>query len=112
MQDVQRLIRFAPAAAENRIILMPDNDGEADEGFRALMWELASHGVDVKLAWSSELKNGRFDGRQPEDITGKEWEDLRSRLTSCADIMAVAPNHVTYRGGYSRRETVTPVVSP
>lgn len=71
--QIEKLVQFARQAALGRVVLMPDNDDEGIAGFKELLWELSERGLDVRLAWSRKSHGGRFDGKQPEDLTEDEW---------------------------------------
>jgi hypothetical protein len=78
--QVQKVIRWAKELAGGVVTLMLDCDAEGENGMRHALWQIAQHS-SVRLAWSSEMFNGRFTGRQPESLGMGEWIDL-SRLTS------------------------------
>ncbi|TWT60987.1 toprim domain-containing protein [Rubinisphaera italica] len=74
--QVETLIRYAHSVGGNRIILMPDFDEEGENAFKELLWQLAEANVDVKVGCSSRMFEGRFAGRQPEDLTDAEWTEI------------------------------------
>lgn len=74
-EQVDKIERFARGAAFGRVVLMPDNDDEGEAGFKDLLWMLAERGLDVRLAWSRQSHDGRFDGQQPEDMTDHDWNN-------------------------------------
>lgn len=78
--QVGKLVKFARRAGGNRIVLMPDCDEEGESAFKELLWQLSEAGVDVKLGCSSNMFDGRFAGRQPEDIAEDEWQEIDGRL--------------------------------
>lgn len=80
--QVEKLVRFAQLSAQNRITLFPDCDQEGEAGFQSLLWKLAESRNAVQLACSSNMFNGEFAGRQPEDIDKGQWRDLDERLLS------------------------------
>ncbi len=79
-EQLEKLTRFARAAANGRIVLLPDNDDEGETGFKELLWSLAERGLDVRLAWSRRSHGGQFNGRQPEDLTPEDWQSLMTHL--------------------------------
>ena len=79
-EQLEKLTRFARAAASGRIVLLPDNDEEGETGFKELLWSLAERGLDVRLAWSRRSHNGQFNGKQPEDLTPEDWQSLMTHL--------------------------------
>ncbi len=51
-------------AANKRVMLLPDNEGDA--GFRDLLWDLVDAGLRVQLGWSRTREDGMNDRLQPE----------------------------------------------
>ncbi|MCA9076552.1 MAG: toprim domain-containing protein [Planctomycetaceae bacterium] len=81
-EQIAKIVRIAQRASQGRVILMPDNDEEGESGAQDLLWELASQGLTVKLAWSRTSHDGRFNGMQPENLTEGMWQhDLRPFLS-------------------------------
>ncbi|MCA9047749.1 MAG: toprim domain-containing protein, partial [Planctomycetaceae bacterium] len=79
-QQIQKIIRFA-RTAHSRVILLPDNDREGEDGFMRLHWHLSGvSDLETRLGWSRQMYNGRFAGRQPESITPDEWTFLKKQL--------------------------------
>mgnify|MGYP003662759601 CR=1 FL=1 len=78
--QVDKLVRFAQQAGDNRIVLMPDCDGEGEAAFKELLWQLSEASIDVKLGCSSKMFKGKFAGRQPEDFTDDEWAEVDATL--------------------------------
>lgn len=74
--QVGTLVRYARSVGGNRIILMPDFDEEGEKAFKELLWQLAEANVDVKVGCTSRMFDGRFAGRQPEDLTDAEWTEI------------------------------------
>ncbi|WP_146510904.1 toprim domain-containing protein [Thalassoglobus neptunius] len=74
--QVEKLIRFARQAGHDRIVLMPDCDEEGEAAFKELLWQLSEASIDVKLGCSSNMHEGKFAGRQPEDFTDDEWNEI------------------------------------
>jgi len=67
--------------ANGRVVLMPDNDPEGEEGCKELLWRLNQcDGLSVKLAWSRAMFGGVFAGRQPESLSFEEWKVIRTRM--------------------------------
>lgn len=80
-EQVEKIARFARRLAAGRVILMPDNDAEGEEGFKELLWRLNQcERVTVRLAWSSAMFGGAFAGRQPESLSFAEWNVIRTRI--------------------------------
>ena len=80
-EQVEKIARFARRTANGRVVLMPDNDPEGEEGFKELLWRLNQcERVTVQLAWSSSMFGGAFAGRQPESLSFEEWNVVRTRI--------------------------------
>lgn len=80
-EQVEKIARFARRLAAGRVILMPDNDAEGEEGFKELLWRLSQcEGVTARLGWSSAMFGGAFTGRQPESLSFEEWNVIRTRI--------------------------------
>lgn len=74
--QIQKLEKIAKSASQGKITLMPDNDEEGEAGFKELLWKLAEHGLETRLAWSRESHGGKFNELTPEEITEELWEQL------------------------------------
>lgn len=72
--QVEKLVRFAQQAADNRITLFPDCDEAGETGFKALLWQLAERQLEVRLGWSRQMFGGQFADRQPEDLSESDWQ--------------------------------------
>jgi len=75
-EQIAKIVRYARAAANGRIVLLPDCDEEGEDGFRDLLWTLNEAQLDVRLGWSRAMFDGQFDGRQPEDLSDDEWNEI------------------------------------
>ena len=78
--QVEKIVRFARSAGRNRVLLLPDCDEEGEAGFQPLLWRLAEKRVDVRLGWSSQMFDGKYANRQPEQITDEEWAEISERV--------------------------------
>lgn len=79
--QIRKLTRFARDRADNRIVLLPDNDKDGEDGFMRLHWQLSGvSDIDVHLGWSRQMFNGRFRDRQPESLSSEEWSFLAPTL--------------------------------
>lgn len=78
--QVEKLVRFAKHAGNNRIVLLPDCDDEGEAGFKTLIWKLAERRIDVRLACTSTMFDGKFRGQQPEDFSDDDWELIDGHL--------------------------------
>jgi len=58
-----------------------DGDPEGDAGAQQAVLELAKR-CPVRFGWSRGMFDGRFKDRQPESLTGDEWEELRETLVA------------------------------
>lgn len=74
--QITTLVSHAQAVAGNRVTLLPDCDEAGETGFKELLWRLAEAQVDVRLAVSRTMFDGRFAGRQPESFTSEEWAEI------------------------------------
>lgn len=74
--QVEKIKRFAMTAANKRVLLLPDNDEEGEEGFRDLLWDLVDAGLRVQLGWSRSRDGGKYDALQPEQIDAAIWNQL------------------------------------
>ncbi len=75
-QQVDMMAKFAQQVGNNRIMLLPDCDIEGEEGFQPLLWKLAERVVDVRLGMSSQMFDDKFAGKQPEDLTIENWQQI------------------------------------
>ena len=75
-EQLEKLIRFTRTVANNQVLLLPDCDEEGEAGFKDLLWKLCEHNVTVRLGITSETNNGKFAGRQPEDLTDTEFQQF------------------------------------
>ncbi len=66
--QVEKITRWAVQLGKNRVNLMFDNDDAGVEGAKDALWRLAERRLDVRLAWSPNMYNGDFRGKQPESI--------------------------------------------
>lgn len=69
--QVKKIVRWAKELAGGIVTLMFDCDPEGENGMRQALWQIAQH-CRVRLAWSSDMFDGRFQGRQPESLTADE----------------------------------------
>ena len=66
---------LADAIAGGVVTLMLDCDAEGEGGAKLALVEIAKK-CAVRLAWSSDMHNGAFKGRQPESLGREEWEKI------------------------------------
>ncbi|MCA9123966.1 MAG: toprim domain-containing protein [Planctomycetaceae bacterium] len=79
--QVKKLVRFARTLAGGNITLMLDCDEEGRTGGLQALGALAQH-CRVRLAWSPEMYEGQFRGRQPESLSSDEWQKIEAYLTT------------------------------
>lgn len=75
--QVEKLARWAQQLSGSTVTLMLDCDETGEAGAKQALLELAPY-CRVRLGWSSSMFGGRYRGRQPESLTGEEWEVLRA----------------------------------
>jgi len=73
-EQVAKVERFAKMLAGGKVTLLFDADDAGDTGAKEALWLLSQRGIDVKLGWSRAMHAGKFNGRQPENLTRDEWE--------------------------------------
>lgn len=74
-EQIEKIVRFARTAADDRVVLLPDCDAAGEDGFHELLWQLNESRLNVRLGWSRAMYGCRFDGRQPEQLTDEEWQE-------------------------------------
>jgi 5S rRNA maturation endonuclease (ribonuclease M5) len=72
--QVSKIARFARTLSGGKVTLLFDADDAGDEGVKEALWLLAQRGLDVRLGWTRVMHGGKFNGRQPENLTAEEWE--------------------------------------
>jgi hypothetical protein len=89
MTDAQaeKVARFANLVADGRATVMLDCDEEGESGAARAVWSLSQRCL-VRTAWSGDMFEGRFRGRQPESLAREEWEEIAARLASSAALIA------------------------
>ncbi len=75
-EQVTKIERWARSFAHNRVTLLFDADDPGDNGAKESLWLLAQRGLDVRLGWSRAMHGGAFDGRQPEQLSMDEWQNV------------------------------------
>lgn len=74
-EQVGKIANMGREYSQGRVQLMLDLDEEGRKGMWKLL-ELLSSEVYVRVAWTSRSKGGRFQGRQPEELSNEEIADL------------------------------------
>ena len=59
---------------------MLDCDVEGEKGAKTALWSIAEHGIDLRLAWSRTMHEGKYIDRQPESLSDEEWQEIASTL--------------------------------
>jgi hypothetical protein len=73
--QVEKLAHWARRLAGGKVSLMLDCEDTGDNGAKEAAWQLLQRGLDVRLAWSQAMHDGRFRGRQPESLSREEWDE-------------------------------------
>ena len=67
---------WAKQLANGRVTLMFDCEPSGIDGAKEALWFFAQRMLDVRLAWTPWMHGGKFVGRQPENLTREEWEQV------------------------------------
>jgi hypothetical protein len=70
-KQVEKLSRLVQAIIDGVVALVLDREPEGENGARRALVEIAQH-CAVRLAWSSGMRGGALNGRQPESLRRKE----------------------------------------
>jgi 5S rRNA maturation endonuclease (ribonuclease M5) len=101
--QVSKIARFARALSGGKVTLLFDVDDAGEEGMKEALWLLAQRGLDVRLGWTRAMHGGKFNGRQPENLTAEEWETvLRPAILRPAPAFAPQGGD-TLNAGFSHR---------
>ena len=71
--QADKLATLANNTPGGHISVMFDLDKEGENGAKQTVLELAKR-CRVRLAWSIDLVDGQFKGRQPESVTAEDWD--------------------------------------
>lgn len=73
-QQAKKVVRWARQLAGGKVSLMFDCEPTGDEGAKEALWLFAQIAPDlhVRLVWSQGMHEGRFRGKQPENLTEEE----------------------------------------
>ena len=74
--QAKKLATLANQTHNTHISIMFDLDKEGQTGAKQTVLELAKH-CRVRLAWSSAIADGQFNGRQPESISLEELGGMK-----------------------------------
>jgi hypothetical protein len=78
-EQAAKAAALARSAAGGVVTVFLDCDVEGEKGMKQSLGYLAQL-LPVRLAWTSRMFGGRFQGRQPESLTPEEWEEIASYL--------------------------------
>ena len=74
--QVEKITHWSQQLASGRVTLHFDCEQAGDDGAKEALWLLAQRGLNVRLGWTQAMYGGTFIGRQPENLTRDEWEQL------------------------------------
>ncbi len=76
-QQAAKVIRWAKRLAAGKVSLMFDCEDTGDEGAKEALWLLAQMApeLDVRLAWSQRMFDGRYKGCEPESLDRRELDE-------------------------------------
>lgn len=78
-EQAEKLAEWAQQFAGGVVTLMLDCDVAGENGAKQALWKLSQRCL-VRMAWSSDVEDGRFRGRQPESLNQQEVELLCGAL--------------------------------
>ena len=81
VDQVEKITRWSRQLASGKVTLLFDCEQTGDDGAKEALWLLAQRGLNVRLGWSQFMHGGAFRGRQPENLTRKEWEQMMTAST-------------------------------
>lgn len=79
--QVVKIAQFAWGYADGKVQLMLDLDDEGRKGMGKLLQSLSPEAY-VRVVWTSQTNEGRFQGKQPEELTSEELVGVFSRRAS------------------------------
>jgi len=80
--QLEKIAGLANQHGGGRVTLLFDCQETGDTGAKEALWKIAQTGVSVRLGWSRTMHGGKFADKQPEDLTDKEWQQMREFLTT------------------------------
>ena len=83
VDQVEKITRWSRQLASGKVTLLFDCEQTGDDGAKEALWLLAQRGLNVRLGWSQSMHGGAFIGRQPENLTRQEWEQMMIASTEC-----------------------------
>ncbi len=79
-EQAERVAERAREVAGGVVTIFLDCDSEGENGMKQALGYLAQL-TPVRLAWNGRMHGGKFQGRQPESLTGAEWAEIAAFLT-------------------------------
>lgn len=74
-EQADKLAALAYEFGDGTVSVMFDLDREGENGAKQAVVELAAR-CRVRFAWTAASVGGLFRGRQPESVSGQEWEEF------------------------------------
>jgi hypothetical protein len=75
-RQVEKICRWAAQLAGGKVVILFDADSPGDEGAKEALWLFAQRRMNVRLGWTAGMENGRFAGRQPEQMSREDWMSI------------------------------------
>ncbi len=76
VDQVEKITRWSRQLASGKVTLLFDCEQTGDDGAKEALWLLTERGLNTRLGWTQAMHGGAFRGRQPENITREEWEQM------------------------------------
>ncbi len=81
--QVEKITRWSQQLASGKVTLLFDCEQTGDDGAKEALWLLTQRGLNTRLGRTQAMHGGAFQGRQPENLTRKEWEQIMLASTNC-----------------------------
>lgn len=72
----EKITRWAKQLSSRKVVLMFDCESSGVEGAKEALWYCAQQQLEVRVAWSPSMYMGRFNTKQPEQLTRIEVDSL------------------------------------
>ena len=79
-EQTVKLSQYAREYGYNHVGIMHDADTPGDDGAKETLWRLHERDINAYVVWSRRKSNGRFADRQPESLTGEEWNEIAQTI--------------------------------
>ena len=79
-QQIAKIAQISREVAAGKVTLFFDADAKGDEGCKEALWGLMQQRLDVRLACTRVMHEGRFVGRQPDSLSQEEWLEIEATL--------------------------------